>query len=69
MLIAAYRITLGNCHYDRYMLAAAAFGIVVLMEEGAAAETIASADVLVPGTMSALALIEAPWRLIATLRE
>lgn len=66
---AAQTIALGNGRNDRAMLAEAAVGIVVLLEEGVAAETISSADILVPNILSALEFFREPRRLLATLRE
>jgi soluble P-type ATPase len=60
---------MGNGRNDRLMLKASALGIVVLQGEGAAFETIASADVLCTDILSALSLLSNPLRLIATLRS
>jgi soluble P-type ATPase len=62
-------IALGNGRNDRLMLETAAIGIVVLLEEGAACQTISHADILVPGILPALAFFTEPRRLIATLRS
>jgi P-type E1-E2 ATPase len=62
-------VALGNGRNDREMLAAAAVGIAVVQAEGAAPETLASADVVVPTTMDALELLRHPQRLVATLRD
>jgi soluble P-type ATPase len=51
------------------MLAKAALGICVSLEEGAAVETINSADVICPSVLSALGLLLNPLRLTATLRS
>lgn len=66
---AAGVVALGNGRNDREMVAAAALGIVVVQAEGAAPETLASADVVVPTATDALALLRAPRRRVATLRE
>lgn len=60
---------LGQGANDAAMLQAAAIGIAVLSPEGASAETLASADLVVPDILSALALFERPMRLVATLRR
>ncbi len=59
---------IGNGRNDRLMLEAAALGIAVVQEEGAASETVCAADVVCPNILSALALLEHPLRLVATLR-
>lgn len=59
----------GNGRNDRLMLAVAALGIAVVQGEGAAAETLASADVVAPGIAEALDLLLVPKRLVATLRS
>lgn len=60
---------IGNGRNDRLMLAAAALGICVLLDEGAAVETWNSADVVCPSILSALELLSSPLRLTATLRS
>ncbi len=69
MLGAQKTIALGNGRNDRLMLAAAAVGIAVLLDEGAAGETIRHADILVPGILPALDYFREPRRLVATLRS
>lgn len=59
----------GNGRNDRLMLEAAALGIAVVLEEGAAAEALAAADVVCTGILPALALLKNPLRLVATLRS
>ena len=59
----------GNGRNDRKMLAAATVGVAVMQAEGAAAETIAAADVVVATIGDALDLLLRPARLIATLRS
>lgn len=59
---------IGNGRNDRLMVQAAALGIAVLGEEGAAPETVRVADVLAPGIIAALDLLLNPLRLVATLR-
>jgi soluble P-type ATPase len=51
------------------MLKAAAIGIAVLGEEGLAVEAMSAADLVIDDPIRALALIENPKRLIATLRK
>jgi soluble P-type ATPase len=51
------------------MLKAAALGIAVVLEEGAAMETVMDADVVFTSINSALDLLTNPLRLIATLRS
>ena len=53
---------------DAAMLRAAALGVCVLSTEGAAAVTLAAADIVVPDILSALALFDRPLRIVATLR-
>ena len=62
-------VAIGNGRNDRLMLAAAALGIAVVQREGASAETLAAADVVAPSIGDALALLQNPKRLIATLRS
>jgi soluble P-type ATPase len=60
---------IGNGRNDRMMLAAAAIGVAIVQGEGAAAETVASADVVASSIIDALDLLHNPKRLIATLRS
>jgi soluble P-type ATPase len=62
-------ICIGNGRNDRKMLEAAALGIAILLDEGAAVETIQAADVLCRDIVSALELLNHPLRLTATLRS
>jgi len=62
-------VCIGNGRNDRSMLKAAALGIAVVQTEGAAAETVAAADVISPGILAALDLLDHPLRLVATLRS
>ena len=62
-------VAVGNGRNDRLMLKAAALGIAVVQEEGAAAETVIAADIVCPDILSALDLLDHPKRLIATLRS
>ena len=60
---------IGNGRNDRMMLAAAAVGVAIVQGEGAAAEAIASADVVAKSITDALDLLREPKRLVATLRS
>ena len=62
-------VCIGNGRNDRLMLKAAALGIAVVLEEGAAVETVMDADVVFTRINSALDLLSNPLRLIATLRS
>ena len=62
-------VAMGNGRNDRLMLKAAALGIALVQREGAAAETIASADVVALEVLEALELLTNPKRLVATLRS
>lgn len=62
-------VAIGQGANDALMLREAALGICVLSAEGAAAETLLSADMLVPDIFSALDLLEKPLRIVATLRK
>ena len=62
-------VCMGNGRNDRLMLEAAALGVVVILEEGAAVETIDAADVVCSGIVPALELLLYPLRLTATLRS
>ena len=61
-------VCVGNGRNDHLMLKEAALGIAVILEEGAAANTLSAADVVCTSIVSALELLENPMRLIATLR-
>ncbi len=60
---------IGNGRNDRLMLRVAAVGIAVLQAEGASAETLAAADLVVPDATDALDLFLHPRRLMASLRS
>lgn len=60
---------IGNGRNDRRMLKEAALGIAVILEEGAAVETLTSADVVFTSIVAALDLLLNPLRLTATLRS
>lgn len=59
----------GNGRNDELMLGEAALGICLIQEEGACARTLMAADVVCPSILDALALLDTPRRLIATLRN
>lgn len=60
---------IGQGANDVGMLEAAALGIAVLSPEGLATTALSAADVLAPDLAAALALLEHPLRLVATLRQ
>lgn len=62
-------VAIGNGRNDRKMLKAAALGIAIIQREGAAAETLAAADVVCGSIINALELLTNPDRLVATLRS
>jgi soluble P-type ATPase len=62
-------VAIGNGRNDQKMLATAAVGIALIQREGASALTVASADVVCTSIFDALALLQNPKRLIATLRS
>jgi len=62
-------VSMGNGLNDRLMLKVSALGVAVIQGEGAAFETLASADVVCKDILSALSLLIHPLRLIATLRS
>jgi soluble P-type ATPase len=62
-------VCIGNGRNDRLMLEAAALGIVVLLQEGAAAQSLMAADIVCKDILSALDLFTHPLRLTATLRS
>lgn len=66
---ADHTVCIGNGRNDRLMLKAAGLGISVILAEGAAAETLTSADVVCKDILSALELLSNPLRLTATLRS
>jgi soluble P-type ATPase len=66
---AARTVAIGNGRNDRLMLAAAALGIAVMLDEGVASATLAAADVLVKSIHDALDLLLEERRLVATLRS
>ena len=59
---------IGNGRNDRLMLAGAALGIAVVLQEGASSQSLAAADIVCRDIHSALDLLTHPLRLTATLR-
>jgi len=62
-------VAIGNGRNDEQLLAVAALGIAVVQGEGAARQTLRSADVVAPDIGAALGLLIYPERLVATLRR
>jgi P-type E1-E2 ATPase len=62
-------VAIGQGANDADMLKVSALGICVFSKEGAAVETLLSADILVPDIFSALELLEKPLRVVASLRR
>ncbi len=62
-------VAVGNGANDAGMLAAAAVGVCVVGPEGAAAQAVSAADVVVTSIDDALGLLVTPSRLVATLRR
>ncbi len=61
-------IAIGNGRNDHDMLKSAAVGIALVQAEGGAAEAIMAADIVCSNILDALALLQHPKRLVATLR-
>ncbi len=68
VLGAAQCICIGNGRNDCLMLESAAVGIAVVQQECAATAALRCADILAPDIISALALLQNPLRMAATLR-
>jgi P-type E1-E2 ATPase len=62
-------IAIGQGANDAGMLQSAAIGIGILSAEGIATETLMAADILMPDIFAALASLEKPLRIVATLRK
>jgi soluble P-type ATPase len=60
---------IGNGRNDRLMLKAAALGVLIVGNEGAATDTLMASDVVTPNIAAALDLLLHPLRLVATLRS
>lgn len=61
-------VAIGNGQNDKYILKEAILGIAILGEEGAAAEAIKAADIVMPSILAALTSLQRPHRLRASLR-
>ena len=61
-------VSIGNGRNDRLMLEASALGIALIQTEGASSATCQAADIICLSILDALALLQQPKRLIATLR-
>ena len=61
-------VCMGNGRNDQLMLKEAALGIAVILDEGAAVETLRAADIVCANIISALELLSYPLRLMVTLR-
>lgn len=62
-------VAIGQGANDAEMLRQAAIGVCLLSPEGLAVETLMAADVVAKDITDALALLENPMRLVATLRR
>lgn len=62
-------VAVGQGANDAAMLKAAALGICVMSEEGAAIETLIAADIIVPSIFAAFDLLDKPLRIVASLRK
>jgi soluble P-type ATPase len=62
-------VAIGNGRNDRLMLEEAVLGMAVVLREGAAAETLRAADIVLSNIDDALDLLAHPLRLVATLRS
>lgn len=61
-------VAIGNGQNDKYILKEAILGIAILGEEGAAADAIMSADIVMPSILAALTSLQNSHRLRASLR-
>jgi P-type E1-E2 ATPase len=62
-------VAIGQGANDAAMVKSAAIGVCVMSPEGAAVETLLSADLVVPDIYCALELLEKPIRIVASLRK
>lgn len=62
-------VCIGNGRNDMLMLKESALGIAVVLDEGAAAQTLLAADIVCTSILSALDLLLNPLRMTATLRR
>jgi len=67
-LEGAVSVCVGNGRNDRLMLREAALGIAVIGREGASADALDGADIVVTSIIDALELVLKPLRLLATIR-
>lgn len=61
-------VAIGNGKNDKYILKDAILGIAILGEEGAAADAIMAADIVMPSILAALTSLQNTHRLRASLR-
>ncbi len=61
-------VCIGNGRNDQLMVIEATVGIAVIQEEGATVEAILNADIVCKDILQALALLDDPRRLVATMR-
>ncbi len=61
-------VAIGQGANDADMLQAAALGICILSSEGTSTQALLASDILVANIFEALALLENPLRIVATLR-
>jgi len=61
-------VSIGNGRNDRMMLEVSALGVALIQAEGSSALTCQAADIVCFSILDALALLQKPKRLIATLR-
>jgi P-type E1-E2 ATPase len=66
---AEHVVAIGQGSNDVGMLEEAVLGIAVLSPEGLAVETLQAADLVAPGILAALELLEKPLRIVATMRK
>lgn len=66
---ADFSVCIGNGRNDHLMLKSAGLGIALIQDEGAAVETLFSADVVCKDILAALDLLTNLKRLVATLRS
>ncbi|MBU2611260.1 MAG: HAD hydrolase family protein [Chloroflexi bacterium] len=62
-------VAIGQGTNDAEMLKAAALGICVMSQEGAAVESLLAADLVTPDIFTALELLDKPLRIVASLRK
>jgi soluble P-type ATPase len=62
-------VAIGQGANDAGMLKVSGLGICILSSEGTALDTLLAADIVVPDIITALALLEKPNRIVATLRK